>query len=136
MRRSEDITGETFCFGVEGPKALGTAQAASLPVPNHRFAHIDAGGCVSAISSTGAPAARIHGPIARRDEALQSLEAAGAIAASPEDAKIVRLRHFQPRYGVDITKPRRRQSRRMRCIFRRAVIWARRSSNGFVRAGT
>jgi len=33
---------------------------------------------------------------------VQSLEAAGALAGSLEDAETVRLRNFQPRYGMDI----------------------------------
>jgi folate-binding protein YgfZ len=101
----EDITDETFCLSLEGPNTLMVAQAASLQPPNHRYSHVYSRGfCVSAISSTGAMGARIHGPIDRRDKVVQLLEGAGAIAASPEDAAIVRLQHFQPRYGVDITE--------------------------------
>ncbi|MEP6714036.1 MAG: folate-binding protein [Terriglobia bacterium] len=101
----EDITEETFCLAVEGPNALVVAQTAALAAPNHRYSHVDEGGfSVSAISSTGAPGLRIQGPAARRDETLQVLEGAGAIAASAADAEITRLRHFQPRYGIEITE--------------------------------
>ncbi|MDP9170689.1 MAG: folate-binding protein [Acidobacteriota bacterium] len=101
----EDVTDETFCLALEGPRALDVAQAASLPAPNHRYSHVDWGGfSVSAVSFTGAGAARIHGPIDRRDEAVQSLEAAGAIWASAQDGEMVRLQHFQPRFGADITE--------------------------------
>jgi folate-binding protein YgfZ len=101
----EDVTDATFCLGMEGPKALEIAQAAALPAPNHRYAHACWGDfCVAAISSTGAPGARAFGPRGRLEEFVQSLEAVGAIAASPEDAEVVRLQHFVPRYGQDITE--------------------------------
>jgi folate-binding protein YgfZ len=99
----EDVTEQTFCFGIEGPKTAEVAQAAALPVPNHAYAHACWGElCVAAVSATGARAARVYGPAAHRDEVVQSLEGAGAIAASGEDAEMVRLAHFKPRYGADI----------------------------------
>jgi folate-binding protein YgfZ len=101
----EDVTEQTFCLGIEGPQALEIAQTAALPVPNHRSSHGCWGDfCIAAISSTGAPAARAYGPRGRLEEFVQSLEAAGAIAASPADAEVVRLQHFMPRYGPDITE--------------------------------
>jgi folate-binding protein YgfZ len=79
-----------------------TAVAAALPAPERRCSHVTEGEfAVAAISATGAPALRIYA--ARADEAVQMLEAAGAVAASSADAEMVRLRHFQPRYGPDIT---------------------------------
>jgi len=100
----EDVTEQTFCMGLEGPKAGATAEAAALPAPERRCSHVTEGEfVVAAISATGAPALRIYGPAARADEAVQMLEAAGAVAASSADAEMVRLRHFQPRYGPDIT---------------------------------
>ncbi len=99
----EDITDDTFCLGIEGPNAPDTSREAGFPVPNERYSHLDwAGMTIAAISSTGVPAVRIHGPAERKEELIQTLEAAGAIAASPEDAEMVRLEHFQPRFGVDI----------------------------------
>ncbi len=101
----EDVTDETFCLGIEGPRAMNILQAAALPAPNHRCSHACWGDfCIAAISSTGAPGARAYGPRGRRDDFVQSLEAAGALAASPEDAEMVRLQHFMPRYGTDITE--------------------------------
>jgi folate-binding protein YgfZ len=101
----EDVTEQTFSLGIEGPTALDTARAAALPAPDRRWSHICWGDfCVAAISSTGAHGARVYGPRGRREELVQSLEAAGAIAASPEDAEVVRLRHFMPRYGPDIAE--------------------------------
>jgi folate-binding protein YgfZ len=95
----EDIGDETVCLGLEGPNALPVAGAAGFPAPNHRYSHSgEAGATVAAIHGV-----RIFGPLERRDEILQALEGAGAIAASPEDAERARIHSFRPRYGVDIT---------------------------------
>jgi folate-binding protein YgfZ len=101
----EDITEQTFCLGIEGPEAQAMARAAALPAPNHHCSHACWGDfCIASISSTGAPAARAYGPRVRREEFVQSLEGVGALVASPEDAEAVRLEHFVPRYGKDITE--------------------------------
>ena len=95
----EDITDQTVCLAVEGPNALSIAGAAGFPAPNHRFSHADEGGAtVAAIHGV-----RVYAPLERRDEIVQALEAAGAIAASAEDAERARIHSFRPRYGVDIT---------------------------------
>jgi aminomethyltransferase len=101
----EDITGVTTCLGLEGPRAAEIAAAAALPAPHHRCAHTDwEDATVALISSTGPHGVRIYAPAARRDEIVPALEAAGALAAGPQDAEAVRIRNFHPRYGVDITE--------------------------------
>jgi tRNA-modifying protein YgfZ len=100
----EDVTADTFCLGLEGPRSSEVAQAAALPGPHHRYSHIDWGGAsVAAIAMTGHHGVRIYGALARRDEVLQTLEGAGAIAASGEDAEAARIHNFRPRYGHDLT---------------------------------
>jgi tRNA-modifying protein YgfZ len=101
----EDITEQTFCFGLEGPRAGETAAHCGLSAPHHRFSHvrlIDFD--VAAISATGSHGARIYGAIQRKDEALAMIEGAGAIAASPEDAERARIENFVPKYGCEITE--------------------------------
>jgi folate-binding protein YgfZ len=101
----EDVTEQTFCFGLEGPKATDVAAKCGLAAPHHRFAHVRAGDfCVAAISATGAHGVRIYGAGGSRDEAVTTIEAAGAIAASAEDAEAARIEHFVPKYGCDITE--------------------------------
>jgi tRNA-modifying protein YgfZ len=101
----EDITDATFCLAMEGPKAPDIAQTTVLAAPDRRWSHASHGDiCIAAISSTGARAVRAYGPRGRMEEFMQSLEGAGALAASAEDADIVRLEHFVPRYGKDITE--------------------------------
>jgi len=100
----EDVTEETYCLGLEGPKSSETAQAAALPPPNHRYSHVDwEDATVAALAMTG-HGLRIYGLLGRRDEVVQSLEAAGAIAASHQDAEAARIHNFRPRYGHDITE--------------------------------
>jgi folate-binding protein YgfZ len=100
----EDVTDETFSLGLEGPKAADTAGKAGVAAPHHRFSHVRWGEySVAAIPAAGAHGVRIYGPIEQKEDAVVMLESAGAIAASAEDAELVRLEHFVPRYGCDIT---------------------------------
>jgi aminomethyltransferase len=100
----EDITGQTFCLAVEGPRAVHVAGEAGTPIPYRRGAHVRWGDLTAAaVSATGEPGVRLYGPLGDREETVRMLEGAGALAASPEDAELARLRHFLPVYGVDIT---------------------------------
>jgi folate-binding protein YgfZ len=101
----EDVTEQTFSFGLEGPKAIEAAARCGMQAPHHRFSHVPAGEfLVAAISSTGSYGIRIYGPVRHKDEAAAMIEATGAIAASGEDAETVRIENFVPRYGCDITE--------------------------------
>lgn len=100
----EDVTSETFCFGVEGPKAIDTAARAELQAPHHRHSHVTAGEFVVAnVSATGVHGVRIYGPLQEKEEATARIEAAGAIAATEQDAETARIENFVPRFGCDIT---------------------------------
>ena len=95
----EDLTGSTLALAIEGPNAAAALQNAGLPVPEAPLAHQTAGPMlVIRASSTGAPGFRIIGP---------SPCGVGLWPAFPEvspgDVKTVRLEHFFPRYGDDIT---------------------------------
>src|SRR5579863_6168287 len=101
----EDVTEQTFSFGLEGPKATDAAARCGMQAPHHRFSHVPYGEfLVAAISSTGTYGVRIYGPVGRRDGAMAMIEGAGAIAASPRDAETVRIENFVPRYGCEITE--------------------------------
>jgi tRNA-modifying protein YgfZ len=101
----EDVTEQTFSFGLEGPKAIDTAARCGMQAPHHRFSHFPSGEfLVAAISSTGSYGIRIYGPVQHKDEAVATIEGAGAIAASEQDAETVRIENFVPRYGCDITE--------------------------------
>jgi folate-binding protein YgfZ len=101
----EDVTDETFAFGLEGPQALQFAAQAGMAVPNAAFAHTEYDPySIAAISYTGEHGIRIYGPALRKDDALETLTNAGAILATAEDAEASRIVHFKPRYGRDITE--------------------------------
>lgn len=96
----EDITEQTFCLGIEGPRAAEVARDAGLPAPHHQYSHLEWGeSSVAAIDGV-----RIYGPRPRLEEVIQTLEGAGAIAASAEQAESARVLNLRPRYGVDITE--------------------------------
>jgi aminomethyltransferase len=96
----EDISADTVCFSLEGPQAAEFVAAAALPAPNHRHSHIDQAG----VTSAAIHGIRLYAAAALRDSIVNALEAAGAVAASAEDAERARLKAFRPRYGVDITE--------------------------------
>jgi folate-binding protein YgfZ len=101
----EDVTGETFSFGLEGPRATEIAGRCGMQAPHHRFSHVQYGELVvAAISSTGSYGVRIYGPSRDKEEVTATIEAAGAIAASGEDAEIARIENFVPKYGCEITE--------------------------------
>jgi aminomethyltransferase len=101
----EDVTDQTFCLAVEGPQAIAVAGEAGMPAPYQRYSHVRWGDLTAAaITVTGAPAVRIYGPQDDRDDTIRLLEGAGAIAASPQEADVARLKRFIPLYGVDITE--------------------------------
>lgn len=101
----EDVTEQTFSFGLEGPRATDIAGRCGMQAPHHRFSHVQYGEfVVAAISSTGSYGVRIYGPSRDKEEATATIEAAGAIAASPEDAETVRIENFVPKYGCEITE--------------------------------
>jgi folate-binding protein YgfZ len=101
----EDVTDQTFSFGIEGPRAMDIAARCGLQAPHHRFSHVQSGELeVAAISSTGSHGVRIYGPSQDKEEATATIEGAGAIAASTEDAETVRIENFVPKFGCEITE--------------------------------
>ena len=85
----EDVTDATWCLSVEGPLAKARVELAP-------FAHAELDGITYAgISSTGTLGYRMFGSGER-----PALDFPLATAA---DAEVVRLEHYKPRYGVDIT---------------------------------
>lgn len=74
----EDVTEQTFSFGLEGPKAIDAAARCGMQAPHHRFSHAPAGEfLVAAISSTGSYGVRIYGPVRHKDEAAATIEGGG-----------------------------------------------------------
>lgn len=87
----EDITASTFSIAVEGPAAQPDVQ-----LPEQPLSHVTGGSfTVIRATSTGARGYRLIGAGQRPSLA--------APQASAEDARIVRLEHFFPRFGDEIT---------------------------------
>lgn len=93
----EDITKATFSVGIEGPEAEAFVSGAGWPAPESALgSSIFNEILVVRASFTGSPGFRMIGQAVKKP----------VLAATPvslEDANIVRLEHFQPRYGEDIT---------------------------------
>lgn len=87
----EDVTAQTAEVGVEGPGASAIRAAISAP----EFTVLDA-------SVTGQPGFRVWCAAEKFPELVRLLETAGAVAASAEDARAVRIENGKPRYGEDI----------------------------------
>ena len=83
----EDISGETVAISVEGPRAIEVA----APV-------------VLGVSYSGEPGRLLIGPVAEREKLIAAVEAAGAVAASEDEFRIVRVENGRPRYGEDISE--------------------------------
>jgi folate-binding protein YgfZ len=84
----QDVTEETIAIGVEGPGAPAIA------VPEEFR--------VAPFTVTGQPGYRIYSEPGKRDEIVRHLEAAGAVAATAEEARVSRIENGKPRYGEDI----------------------------------
>jgi aminomethyltransferase len=94
----ENITPATSAIGVEGPGAEDSVRTAGLPIPAAPLAHMAAGELtIVRASSTGGPGFRIIGPTGV-EPALGALP-----VVSDEDARVVRLENYFPRFGEDIT---------------------------------
>ena len=100
----EDITDATTELGLEGPTSTALLTTLGAPVPETPWSHQPWGACTLArLTTTGAPGVAIFAPLEARTALIARLESAGAVAAGPEAARIVRLELGHPRYGEDIT---------------------------------
>ena len=100
----EDITAETVAIGVEGPAAADVESRLGAPVPAPPYSHTAWGDRLAVrFSVTGQPGFSILAPAADREALIGEIETAGAVRASDQDARVVRLELGHPRYGEDIT---------------------------------
>ena len=101
----EDVTAEWATLAVEGPQAASVLAGAGIPAPkeDHGVGEWE-DGVAAAVSLTGQPGFRIFVPAGRKNAVTERLKAAGAVAASWEDAQTVRVENGRPRYGEDLTE--------------------------------
>jgi len=99
----EDVTGATSAVAVEGPGAAAVLANLGAPVPAAPYAHLPWGEIsVAAASVTGQPGFRFFLPTPEIGGIVRQLEAAGAVPATPEDVRLVRIENGKPRFGEDI----------------------------------
>ena len=101
----EDVTGQTATIGLEGPKTPELISSLGNPVPGepHDVVRWDKW-LVSRLSVTGLDGYRFHVPSQDKAGLVEQLTGAGAIAATAEEIRTVRLENGRPRYGEDITE--------------------------------
>jgi aminomethyltransferase len=99
----EDVTARTAAIGLEGPGAAAILAALGAPSPEAPYTHAAWGDAmVAAVTVTSQPGVRIFCPAEKAAGLVHRLEAAGAVAAGVEDARLVRIENGKPRYGEDI----------------------------------
>jgi aminomethyltransferase len=99
----EDVSAQTAAIGLEGPAAASMLAACGAPVPGEEYAHLpwdDA--TVAAVTVTGQPGVRVFCPAEKAAALLRQFQAAGAVAATEDEVRLVRIENGKPRYGDDI----------------------------------
>ncbi len=101
----EDVTDRISTMAIEGPESASVLERIGAPVPQTEYSTAlwdDI--TIARLNSTGSPGYFLFVPATRKDDVIARLSAAGAIAANPDDARVVRLEHGRPRYGEEITE--------------------------------
>lgn len=114
----EDLTVSLATIALEGPQAAAILEKLGAPLPAAEYGNAEwQNALVVHTSHTGGPGFFIITPASERDALIDRLEAAGAVAASPEAFRIVRIENGRPRFGEDITErfigPETNQARAM-----------------------
>jgi len=99
----DDVTGRLACVAIEGPLAEAVLADAGIPIPAAEYSHIAwNGGLIERTSETGETGFRVFMDAPSKSDWISKLESAGAVCATAEEARTVRLEHGKPRYGEDI----------------------------------
>jgi folate-binding protein YgfZ len=99
----EDVTESTCAIALEGPASALVLEKAGCAAPEVDYQHMPWGETtVASISLTGQPGFRLYAGAGAADDIIRRLVEAGAQAATPEDARLVRLENGRPRYGEEI----------------------------------
>ena len=98
-----DETESLSTIAVEGPQAAATLEKLFVRLPDTAYSTVTYGNrTIARVDSTGAGGFFLFNP----DKAalIADLEHAGAVAATPDEATIVRVENGRPRYGEEITE--------------------------------
>ena len=100
-----DETDRVATIAVEGPESAQVLAKLGAPVLEIPYSTAAWGaGTVARVDSTGSGGFFIFTAIADVPRLIKDLEKAGATAATPEDAGVVRIENGRPRYGEEITE--------------------------------
>jgi folate-binding protein YgfZ len=100
-----DETERISTIAVEGPEAAQTLARLCSPIPQTPYSTLTCGeSTVARADSTGAGGFFLFTSTHDKPRLIRDLEIAGAVAAAPEAATIVRLENGRPRYGEEITE--------------------------------
>jgi folate-binding protein YgfZ len=101
----EDQTDRIATIAIEGPKAAAALAALGAPVPAVPYSFASWGsGTVAHLDTTGKGGFFLFLPVEEKDVVTSQLTKEGFPAATPEDARIVRIENGRPRYGEEITE--------------------------------
>lgn len=101
----EEETAKFATLAVEGPAAEEVLRRLGIDPPQAYGSHVEWGSwMVVGAGTTGAGGWIFIGPAAQKVELVNKLEQAGALEATAEDARVVRLEHGKPRYEEDISE--------------------------------
>jgi folate-binding protein YgfZ len=101
-----DETDRVSTIAVEGPEAPEVLTKLGAPVPETLYSTATWAGerTVAHVDSTGMGGFFIFTAIDDKPSLVEELEGAGAVAATHEDATVVRIENGRPRYGEEITE--------------------------------
>jgi len=104
-----DETDRVATIAVEGPEAANVLTKLGVPVLEVPYSTWTWGGTwgdrtVARVDSTGSGGFFIFTAVPDVPRLIKDLEQAGATAATPEDAGVVRIENGRPRYGEEITE--------------------------------
>jgi len=100
----EDETDRICTIGIEGPEAATVLTRLGGPLPNAPYSTTAwATRTAARLSSTGSDGYFLFAPAEEKADLFDLLSDAGAVGASPNDARIVRIEHGRQRYGEEIT---------------------------------
>jgi aminomethyltransferase len=100
-----DLSDVLVTVSVEGPEAARVLEpvVATLPAGSHQISEAPFG-WVAHVTTTGQPGWMFFVPPMALASLVRSIEGAGAVQASAEDARVVRIENGRPRFGEEITE--------------------------------
>jgi glycine cleavage system aminomethyltransferase T len=99
-----DVTDRVSTLSVEGPHAPEVVARGGFPIPGGQYEFLEIPfGWIGRLNTTGQAGFFFLVSSVRKFELISQMEAAGAIQASDEEMRVVRIERGKPRYGEEIT---------------------------------